>query len=74
MSVGSDQSSAANAPAPGLAAAIARRLAVQAVVLAGLLALGTAIAAGAGAPNLGTALSFGAMTFSAGAVFVMLRR
>jgi hypothetical protein len=40
----------------------------------GALAVATVVAELAGAPNLGTALSFGQLAFALAAVFVLLRR
>ncbi len=44
------------------------------LLMALAFALGSAIAGLAGAPNLGTALSFGQLAFALTAVYVVLRR
>lgn len=49
------------------------RLAVQLVVLAGALALGTLLALALGAGGLGVALTFGQMAFAATLVAILLR-
>ncbi len=54
------------APRVGLAAKLAVPL--------GAFALVTAIAAAAGAANLGTAMTFGQITFAIVAVYVLVRR
>lgn len=43
-------------------------------IMVGAFAVGSAVAALAGAANLGTALSFGQMAFAAALVYVLLRR
>ena len=40
----------------------------------GALVVASALAGALGAPNLGTALSFGQMAFAVAAVFVLLKR
>ncbi len=42
--------------------------------MVGAFVLASAVAGGLGAPNLGTALSFGQMAFAVAAVFVLLKR
>ena len=42
--------------------------------IVGAFVLASALAGLLGAPNLGTALSFGTMAFALGVVYVMLRR
>jgi len=44
------------------------------LIVLGAFALVSALAGLLGAPNLGTALSFGQMAFAAAIVFVLLRR
>jgi hypothetical protein len=44
------------------------------LIILGAFALASALAGLLGAPNLGTALSFGQMVFAAGAVYVLLKR
>ncbi len=51
-----------------------RALLVDLALLVGAFAAATAIAELAGAPNLGTAMSFGQIAFALAAVFVVLRR
>jgi ABC-type methionine transport system permease subunit len=43
-------------------------------MIVGAFVLASALAGALGAPNLGTALSFGQMAFAASVVFVMLKR
>jgi hypothetical protein len=50
------------------------RTAADLVLLAGAFTLGTAIAAAAGAPNFGTALTFGQLAFAATLVWILARR
>ena len=50
------------------------RLLVDLALMLGVFALCSAVAGLAGAPNLGTALSFGQIAFALAAVFVLLRR
>ena len=47
---------------------------VDLALMLGALAAATLIAEVAGAPNLGTALTFGQIAFALAAVFVLLRR
>jgi hypothetical protein len=44
------------------------------LIMFGAFVLASALAGALGAPNLGTALSFGQMAFAAGAVYVLLKR
>ncbi|MHB8243061.1 MAG: hypothetical protein ACYDHN_13855 [Solirubrobacteraceae bacterium] len=44
------------------------------LIMVGAFALASLIAGALGAPNLGTALSFGQMAFAASAVYVLLKR
>jgi hypothetical protein len=44
------------------------------LIMFGAFALASALAGALGAPNLGTALSFGQMAFAASAVYVLLKR
>ena len=44
------------------------------LIMVGAFALASALAGALGAPNLGTALSFGQMAFAASAVYVLLKR
>jgi hypothetical protein len=44
------------------------------LVLAAAFALGTVVAELAGAPNLGTAMTFGQLAFAAALVWVLIRR
>ena len=44
------------------------------LIMFGALVLASAIAGLLGAPNLGTALSFGQIAFAVAAVYVLLRR
>ena len=50
------------------------RVARELLMMVGAFVLASAIAGALGAPNLGTALSFGQIAFAAAAVFVLLRR
>ncbi len=47
---------------------------VDLALMAGAFVVATVVAELAGAPNLGTALSFGQIAFGLAAVFVLLRR
>lgn len=49
-------------------------LLIDLAMMAGAFVAATVIAELAGAPNLGTALSFGQIAFALAAVFVVLRR
>jgi hypothetical protein len=51
-----------------------RTAAADLAVLAGAFALGTGLAAAAGAANFGTALSFGTIAFALTLVWVLARR
>jgi hypothetical protein len=51
-----------------------RRIAIDLALIVGVFVLCTAIAELAGAPNLGTALTFGQIGFGLAVVFVMARR
>jgi hypothetical protein len=44
------------------------------LIILGAFAIASALAGLLGAPNLGTALSFGQIAFAAGAVYVLLKR
>ncbi|MEA2201710.1 MAG: hypothetical protein QOI89_2306 [Solirubrobacteraceae bacterium] len=44
------------------------------LIMFGAFVLASAIAGALGAPNLGTALSFGQIAFAASAVYVLLKR
>jgi ABC-type methionine transport system permease subunit len=44
------------------------------LIMLAAFVLASALAGALGAPNLGTALSFGQMAFAASVVFVMLKR
>jgi hypothetical protein len=44
------------------------------LIIFGAFVLASAIAGALGAPNLGTALSFGQIAFAASAVYVLLKR
>jgi hypothetical protein len=44
------------------------------LIVVGAFALASALAGALGAPNLGTALSFGQMAFALSLVYVLLRR
>jgi ABC-type methionine transport system permease subunit len=44
------------------------------VLMFGAFVLASALAGALGAPNLGTALSFGQIAFAASVVYVMIRR
>jgi ABC-type methionine transport system permease subunit len=44
------------------------------LIVVGAFVLVSALAGALGAPNLGTALSFGQMAFAASVVYVMLKR
>ena len=44
------------------------------LIVVGAFALVSALAGALGAPNLGTALSFGQMAFALSVVYVMIRR
>jgi hypothetical protein len=44
------------------------------LIVLGAFALASALAGLLGAPNLGSALSFGQMAFAAGTVYVLLKR
>jgi hypothetical protein len=50
------------------------RVARDLLIMFGAFVAASAIAGALGAPNLGTALSFGQMAFAASAVFVLLKR
>jgi hypothetical protein len=53
---------------------VSRAAAIDLVVMLAAFALVSAVAGIAGAPNLGTALSFGQIGFAIAAVYVLLRR
>ena len=53
---------------------MSRAALVDLVLMLGVFALASAIAGLAGAPNLGTALTFGQIGFGVAAVYVVLRR
>ena len=53
---------------------MSRAALVDLVLMLGAFAMSSAIAAIAGAANLGTALSFGQIGFALAAVYVLLRR
>ena len=53
---------------------MSRAALVDLVLMLGAFALCTAIAEVAGAPNLGTALTFGELGFALTALYVLLRR
>ena len=53
---------------------MSRAAAIDLAIMLGAFALVSAIAAIAGAPNLGTALSFGQIGFGVAAVYVLLKR
>jgi hypothetical protein len=44
------------------------------LIMFGAFVLASALAGAVGAPNLGTALSFGQMAFAVSAVYVLLKR
>jgi hypothetical protein len=53
---------------------MSRAALVDLVLMLGAFALVSAIAGVAGAPNLGTALTFGELGFAAAALYVLLKR
>ena len=53
---------------------MSRRILIDLAILLGALVLGTVVAEAAGAPNIGTALTFGVLAFSAALVAVFLKR
>lgn len=57
-----------------MACAVSRAALVDLVFMLGAFALASAVAGVAGAPNLGTAMSFGQIGFGLVAVYVLLRR
>jgi hypothetical protein len=51
-----------------------RRLLVDLALMLGAFVLATLVAQAAGAPNLGTAMSFGQIAFALAAFYVVLKR
>jgi ABC-type methionine transport system permease subunit len=61
-------------PRPSRGGSVSRVMARDLAMIVGAFVLASALAGALGAPNLGTAMSFGQMAFAASVVFVMLKR